>query len=219
MNNFYGVLISFVYFFSLIGISTILTKQKILQGEFSRKFIHINASNWWFIAMNFFDNAWMAAIAPAAFIAVNYYSFKHQTFKAMERNGSKKDLGSVYYVISLLILTLLTFGNEFELVGAIGILTMGYGDGFSAIIGEKFGKTKIKVGETFKTLEGTLVVIFFGFAISGFVFIYIGDAWWGVKALIIGVVSGLIELFTKDGFDNISLPLGAALLSYLLMIV
>jgi len=219
LNNFYGVVISLVYFFSLIGISTILTKKKILQGESSRKFIHINASNWWFIAMYFFDNAWIASIVPAIFIVINYYSFKNQTFKAMERNGSKKDLGSVYYVISLLILTLLTFGNEFELFGAIGILTMGYGDGFSAIIGEKFGKTKIKVGENLKSLEGTLIVIFFGFAISGFVFLYIGDAWWGVKALIIGIMSGLLELYTKDGFDNISLPLGVSFLSYLLMLV
>lgn len=219
MNNLYGILISFTYIFSLIGISTILTNLKILNGESSRKFIHINVSHWWFIAIFFFDNAWIAAIVPASFIVINYVSYKNQTFKAMERDGSKKDLGTVYYVISLLIITLFTLGNNLESVGAIGILTLGYGDGFAAIIGEKYGKTKIKIGSNFKSLEGTLMVVFFGFAISGFVFASMGDTWWSVKALLIGVVSGLLELYTKEGFDNITLPLGVSYLSYLLMLI
>lgn len=219
MNNLYGLLISFAYIFSLIGISTILTNLKILNGESSRKFIHINVAHWWFIALFFFDNAWIAAIIPASFIVINYVSYKNQTFKAMERNGSKKDLGTVYYVISLLIITLFTFGHGLESIGAIGILTLGYGDGFAAIIGKKYGKTKIKVGNNIKSLEGTLVVIFFGFAISGFVFASMGDAWWIIKALLIGIVSGIVELYTQEGFDNITLPLGVSLLSYLFMLV
>lgn len=219
MNNIYGLIISFVYIFALIGISTILSNKKILDGESSRKFIHIMVSNWWFIAMYFFENIWIAAITPAAFVAINYYSYKNQTFKAMERDGSKKDLGTVYYVVSLLILTLLTIGTSYEYIGAIGILTLGYGDGFAAVVGEKFGKTKIKVGNSFKSVEGSLMVLFFGFAISGFVFASMGDAWWILKAILVGVVSAALELYTKDGFDNITLPLGASLLSYLLMLV
>ncbi len=219
MNNVYGLIVSFAYIFVIIGISTALSAKKIFNGESSRKFIHIMVSNWWFIAMFFFDNVWMAAITPAAFVIINTYSYKNQTFKAMERDGSKKDLGTVYYVISLLILTLVTFTRGLEAIGAIGILTMGYGDGFAAVVGEKFGNTKIKIGSGFKSIEGSLMVFFFGFAISGFVFASMGDAWWGVKALCVGVVSAALELYTKDGFDNITLPLGASLLSYLLMLV
>ncbi|MBS3991645.1 MAG: hypothetical protein KGZ51_06180 [Erysipelothrix sp.] len=219
MNNIYGLIISFVYIFALIGISTVLSNKKIFDGESSRKFIHIMVSNWWFIAIFFFDNVWFAAITPAAFVGINYYSYKNQTFKAMERDGSKKDLGTVYYVISLLILTLVTMGNDLESIGAIGILTLGYGDGFAAVVGEKRGKTKIKIGDHFKSLEGTLMVAFFGFAISGFVFASTGDSFWIIKAILVGLVSASLELYTKDGFDNITLPLGASLLSYLLMLV
>lgn len=219
MNNIIGLIVSFVYIFLLIGVSTLLASKKIFNGESSRKFIHIMVSNWWFIAMFYFDNVWMAAITPAAFVAINYYSYKNQTFKAMERDGSKKDLGTVYYVISLLILTLATFTRGLEAIGAIGILTMGYGDGFAAVIGEKYGSTKLNIGSTVKSLEGSLMVFFFGFAISGFVFASTGDAWWGIKALLVGFVSAALELYTKDGFDNITLPLGTSLLSYLLMLV
>lgn len=219
MNNVIGLLVSFAYIFVVIGISTVLSAKKVFDGESSRKFIHIMVSNWWFIAMFYFDNVWMAAITPAAFVAINYYSYKNQTFKAMERDGSKKDLGTVYYVVSLLILTLVTFTRGLEAIGAIGILTMGYGDGFAAVVGEKFGKTKIKIGSVTKSVEGSLMVFFFGFAISGFVFASMGDAWWGVKALIVGLASSALELYTKDGFDNITLPLGASLISYLLMLV
>lgn len=219
MNNVVGLLVSFVYIFIVIGMSTLLANKKILNGESSRKFIHIMVSNWWFIAMFFFNNVWMAAITPAAFVVINYYSYKNQTFKAMERNGSKKDLGTVYYVISLLILTLATFTRGLESIGAIGILTMGYGDGFAAVIGEKYGATKIKIGQTTKSLEGSLMVFFFAFIISGFVFASNGDAWWVAKALMIGIVGTLLELYTKDGFDNLTLPLGTSLLSYILMLV
>jgi len=219
MNNWIGLGASFGFVFVVIGLSTLLSTLKVLDGESSRKFIHIMVSNWWFIAMFFFDNVWFAAITPAAFVVINYYSYKNQTFKAMERDGSKKDLGTVYYAISLFVLTVATFSNGLEAIGAIGILTMGYGDGFAAVVGEKFGKTKLNIGNTVKSIEGSLMVFFFGFAIAGFVFASMGDAWWGVKALLIGVVSTGLELCTKDGFDNLTLPIGVSLMSYLLMLV
>jgi len=219
MNNWIGLGASFGFVFVVIGLSTLLSTLKVLDGESSRKFIHIMVSNWWFIAMFFFDNVWFAAITPAAFVVINYYSYKNQTFKAMERDGSKKDLGTVYYAISLFVLTVATFSNGLEAIGAIGILTMGYGDGFAAVVGEKFSKTKLNIGNTVKSIEGSLMVFFFGFAIAGFVFASMGDAWWGVKALLIGVVSTGLELCTKDGFDNLTLPIGVSLMSYLLMLV
>ncbi len=72
MNNWIGLGISFGFVFVVIGLSTLLSTLKVLDGESSRKFIHIMVSNWWFIAMFFFDNVWFAAITPAAFVVINY---------------------------------------------------------------------------------------------------------------------------------------------------
>jgi hypothetical protein len=137
MNNFLGIIISVLFVFIVIGISTLLTKKNILKDEGSRKFIHIGVSNWWIIAMLFFDNNIYASIVPALFVILNYISYKKNIFTAMERDGSKEDLGTVYYAISLFILSLITFKNiNYSYIGALGILTMGYGDGFAAVIGK-----------------------------------------------------------------------------------
>ena len=157
MNNIYGIICSFIFVAAVLGLSTYLSSRGIIKGEGSRKLIHIGVSNWWIIAMVFFDNPFFAALVPAIFIAINYISYKKQLIKAMERNGGKKDLGTVYYAVSLFILALLSFSEKGEpYIGAIGILVMGYGDGIAAVIGEKLGKIPLGPMKAVKTIKVTL---------------------------------------------------------------
>ena len=55
MRNIYGLVLSIVYIGLVIGISGIFSKAS---KEASRKFIHIMLSNWWIIAIVFFDSPW-----------------------------------------------------------------------------------------------------------------------------------------------------------------
>ena len=162
MVNVVGIIVSILFIFGIIGISSLLNKLNILANEDSRKFIHVGVANWWIVAMIFFNNNIYASIVPALFVIINYISYKKQIFKAMERDGSKNDLGTVYFALSLMILALITFKNtEFSYIGALGILVMGYGDGFAAIIGVKYGKYKFKVLGNNKSLEGSLAMFYF----------------------------------------------------------
>ena len=110
MNNIIGVGVSIVF------IAIIMLAGKMFEKagkEASRKFIHIMLSNWWIIAIVFFDNMWFAALLPAVFVVINYVSFKTDLIKVMERDEgdvNKDSLGTVYYAISLLVLALVTFG-------------------------------------------------------------------------------------------------------------
>ena len=110
MNNIFGLLVSLLY----VGIIIVSAKVFEKAGkEASRKYIHIMLSNWWIIAMIFFDNMFWAAAAPAIFVIINYLSYKKGIIKVMERDDSddnKESLGTVYYALSLLILALITFG-------------------------------------------------------------------------------------------------------------
>ncbi|WP_352418257.1 diacylglycerol/polyprenol kinase family protein [Proteiniborus sp.] len=215
MNSIAGILISIVFVFLIIGISSLLSKSNIISKEGSRKFIHVGVSNWWIIAMIFFDNNICAAIVPGLFVLINYASYKKQIFSAMERDGSKKDLGTVYYAISLLILALITFKNkELSYIGALGILIMGYGDGFAAIIGTKYGKHKFRVLGNIKSIEGSLAMFVFSFVVS-VIILYIFDP---VNVLYIGLLvallSTILEMFSPMGLDNLTVPLGSALFYY-----
>ena len=213
MNNIYGIIFSFIFVAVVLGISTLLSSKGVIKGEGSRKFIHIGVCNWWIIAMVFFDNPFYAALVPGVFIAVNYMSYKKQLIKAMERNGDKKDLGTVYYAVSLFILALLSFGdNRTPYIGAIGILVMGYGDGIAAIIGERLGKVPFGPKKSGKTLEGTL-----GMFLASYIVVYIITSLFsplnpfGVS-FVLALYGTLAELYTPNGFDNLTVPLGTALL-------
>ena len=221
-NNLLGIIISLLFVFCIIGISTILTKKKIISGEVSRKFIHIGVCNWWIIAMIFFDNRYYAAIVPALFVVINYISYKYQVIEAMERDGGKKDLGTVYYAISLLILALFTVGEGNNgYIGALGILTMGYGDGLAAVVGTFKGTKYTLIGENLKSKEGTFTMLVVTFTVITLVLGICTDITIvGVILYSLGlsIVATLLELFTPHGLDNLTVPIGVSLIYYLVSI-
>jgi len=217
MNNLIGIIISIIFVFVVIGISTLLTKKNILKDEGSRKFIHIGVSNWWIIAMIFFDNYIYASIVPALFVVLNYVSYKKNLFTAMERGGGKEDLGTVYYAISLFILSLITFKNtNYSYIGALGILTMGYGDGFAAVIGKKYGRKKFEVFGSKKSLIGSMTMFIATFIVSYIILSIFNPTSKLFYSFILAFSATLLELFTPKGFDNLSVPLGTSMIYYVL---
>jgi phytol kinase len=151
------------------------------------------------------------------FVFINYISYRKNVFKAMERDGSSRDLGTVYYAISLLILAFVSFAYKVPYLGGIGILVMGYGDGFAALIGTKFGKHSFKKYGLSKSLEGSITVFVFALLISGIFFGIYSSNLWVIKSLVIAVSATIIELISPNGFDNLSLPLLVSLISWALV--
>lgn len=211
MQTLIGIVVSNVFVLVCIGISTLFEKKKWMSGEGTRKFVHIAVSNWWFIAMYYFDTAITAAIVPVMFVIVNYYSYKKQLFTSIERGGGVKDLGTVYYATALVVLSLWSFGMGRPEIGGIGILIMGYADGFAAVVGTKFGKTPLIHG---KSVEGTLTaVIMATVVVMGFNAVY-GLGLSGAQMIIIAISATLFELFTPLGLDNLTVPIGSSLIAY-----
>ena len=84
-----------------------------INPEYSRKEIHIMLGNFYFIALLYFTEWYFACLGPFIFIFINYFSIKYQLIKLMLRHEKikdkskvKKDYGTVYYAISLTILTI-----------------------------------------------------------------------------------------------------------------
>lgn len=212
--NILGIVVSIVFVVGIIAICTLFEKKGLLSGEGSRKFIHIGVSNWWFIAMFYFDSPFWAALVPLLFVFVNYYSYKHQMIKSMERGGGKEDLGTVYYAISLLILAIWTFSIESPYIGGLGILAMGYGDGFAAIIGQKWPTPKLFLK---KSLSGSLTVVIITTILAYVCFQMFSPSIPLYFTWVIGLIAGLLELYTPKGLDNLSLPIGVSLIYYILI--
>lgn len=216
MSNIIGV------FISIIFVGLIIVSAKLFEKagkEATRKYIHIMLSNWWIIAMIFFDNMWWAASVPALFVIVNYVSYKTNLIKIMERDeGSeeKESLGTVYYAISLFILALLTFGPiNNPLIGLCGIIVMGYGDGLAAVIGKAVKSKEYKIGSSKKSVAGSSAMFIVTLIIMTGFFYYMNANLWMIKAIVIATVMTFVEAACPKGTDNLSVPLLTSLLALL----
>jgi phytol kinase len=217
MSNIIGIIMSFGFIFLVIILSSILSKRKLLGTEGSRKFIHIGVSNWWIIAMIFFDNILAASIVPVAFIIINFVSYKFNLIKAMERNESKNDLGTVYFPISLLILVILSFSSySAPYVGALGILIMGYGDGLAAVIGKRIKSPKFYIMGNKKSISGCITMFAASFIISAVIIWIYSPAYLLIKALSIALFAAVIEGATPYGLDNLTVPILSSILYQIL---
>lgn len=213
MKNILGIIASYIFIAIIIILAKFLKKSG---EESSRKFIHIMLSNWWFIAMYFFENALWASIVPLSFVIINYISYKKNLISVMERE-SQDGLGTVYYAISLLILAIITFGiTKNPEIGLCSTLIMGYGDGLAGVIGKKVKSIEYKIGNTKKTLAGSLTMFIITFIIVATFAGFTGINLWIIKSIITAVILTIIEAISIKGTDNLSIPISACVLLFLM---
>ena len=206
MRNIFGLVVSFLF----IGIVIVSAKLFEKAGkEASRKYIHIVLSNWWIIAMVFFDSPYWAMIGPIIFVFINYASYKFNIIKAMERDEGEKDgLGTVYYALSLLILALATFGPlQNPIIGLVGVAVMGYADGMAAIVGKGIDSPEYSVNGNKKTLAGSATMFIISLIIIFGALSYLGVANCFVKAIIMAIITTIVEGVSIKGTDNLTIPL------------
>ncbi|PZO51647.1 MAG: phosphatidate cytidylyltransferase, partial [Phormidesmis priestleyi] len=95
---------------------------------------------------------------------------------------------------------------------AIGILTMTWGDGLAALVGQRFGVHPYQIWGEKKSWEGSLTMLVVSFAVCAGILFGVqgaGAATW-VAALVGAIAATLLESASKYGIDNLSVPLGTA---------
>lgn len=212
MRNVFGLVISFVFIAIVIASAKLFEKAG---KEASRKYIHIVLSNWWIIAMVFFDSPYFAMIGPTIFVFVNYASYKFNIIKSMERDEEERDgLGTVYYAITLLVLAILCFGplKEYKgiwgpILGLAAVAVMGYADALASIIGRSIKSPSYKISTTTKTLAGSVAMCATTFIIMSGVLAYLSIPYWFFKALSIAIIDMVLEGISIKGTDNLTVPL------------
>lgn len=215
-HHIMGIIVSFIYVFSVIFLAKFLER---FGKEASRKAVHILVCNWWLLAMVFFDSPIWAAVVPACFVVLNYLSYRFQLFSSMERGAGKGDLGTVYYAISLLLLALITFGPlNNPVVGGVGILIMGYGDGLAAVVGTRWPKVPYKLLGSEKTLSGSLTMLMASFLVTLILLAATGQDQVLVPAITLAVLATVLEAATPLGLDNLTVPLISAGAYYYLFV-
>ncbi len=203
-------LYSYGFVIGILLLTTLLEKRQIVGDEGARKLIHVAVAHWYILAMFTFDNAFLVTIIPLTFVLINYLSHRFNLLSAMERDQEDRhDLGTVYYAISLTIITFIAFYFDYRLEGLFAVLAMGYGDGFGAILGKRYGKKKVF---HHKSYVGSFAMLFFTLLIGLIIF---SSQWHFI--ILIAVIATFLEMFTVNGYDNLSVPLMIFFLSVVIL--
>ncbi len=221
MENFIGLAVSMAYILTVLGIATLVAHFTKGASESSRKLVHILVGNWVFITP-LFNDLWAVVLVPFTFIIINSLSLKFNLIKAMERND--ESLGTVYYAVSLFVLSGAGFILNWRMLPYVGILTMAYGDGLAAVVGQKWGKKKPFAFAKDKTWAGSMMVGLAAFvATAASIYFFNGDSLMPVVeipmifviATLTALVAMFIELTGQKGCDNLTLPIGSGLFASL----
>lgn len=155
-----GLILSYVYAFSLLLIIEGLGKRLNWPQNISRKIIHIGAGMWVWGILYFFDELRWGVIPFATFIILNYLFYRKQTFAQMDTEKSTP--GTVYFAISITLLFLLFWrpAGPVDLIpiAIAGIMAMTWGDASASLVGEPWGRKKYTVFGHSRSWLGTAVM-------------------------------------------------------------
>lgn len=103
-------------------------------------------------------------------------------------------------------------GPECKYMAAAAMMAWGPGDGMAAIVGITWGKKKLsgKMIEGTKTVEGTVAMGVTSFICTAVTLVLLSEMAWYIilpASLVIGVIAAFTELFTKKGWDTITVPM------------
>jgi phytol kinase len=213
-----GLAASYAFVFGFIGGATALMRSDVLRASAARKVIHIGVAHWWLIAMALMDDPWVASVGPASFIVINALALRLQLLPAMDEGADRRNLGTIYFPISLLVLVNLCWRGVMPVwVGGIAVLVLGWGDGLAALVGEGSGAPGFRVWGGRKTVAGTVLMFSASFIIT-LTFTLVFNTRYAAPgpavgvAAIVAAAATAVELFTPFGIDNLTVPLAVAAL-------
>ena len=211
-ENILGEIICFLFIFFVFIIAIPLYK---IKPEYSRKEIHIMLGNFYFIALLYFSEWYFACFGPFLFIFVNYFSVKYNLIKLMLRHTLekkvlkiKKDYGTVYYAISLTIITIYSWKKGKPEIGLGPFLSMAFGDGLACVFGGAINSPYRLIFGSKKSLVGCFTMFLVSFLIFCIFFFYYNYQFWLIKGCFMGLISMILEAFSPFGTDNLTVPLG-----------
>jgi len=236
-NDLLGIILFFAYFFVTGLLPIILRIYFKAPFELVRKMLHLVITLSIFPLLYFFSTWFMAVLAAFLLVLIMYPVLKwvedSSFFKrvAVEREGGefKKSL----VIVQLSIATQLfifwgLLGEDWKYVAIVSVLAWGLGDAAAALVGKSFGRRKVqhKLVDGMKTVEGSHSMLIVS-SLAAFIVLLMhgGSPWYFslVVAFIVGIVSSVVELFSRRGMDTLTVPFSAgftaltllALLSFL----
>lgn len=210
-----SVSIATTYLGILILLAELLSRWLKTDFELTRKIVHIGTGNiiilaWW-LNISSLILVWAAVVASIIAI-ISYFLPILPSVNSVGR----KSLGTLFYAVSIGILSGLFWQEGLRLYSAIGILVMSYGDGMAALVGRKWGRHPYQILGNQKSWEGSLTMALVSFVV-GLTVLSLAGGWQGKNlliALIMSICATILETISQIGIDNLTVPIVSAIICY-----
>lgn len=215
MNNFLGLLLAFLYIFSIIGIAEALGRWRGYGNNFTRKFIHIGVGMLSWLVPFLFDSPWPFVFSCALFAILTFLDWRYNFFSSMACDD-RSNLGTVYFPLAAAVATLIFWEEPPLMVAALMPLT--WGDGLASVIGRAYGVNRYVIFGLQRSLEGSTT-----FFIMGGIFTWL--ALWVIPgnpvispqeaigpALVTLLATTLVEAVSPWGIDNLTVSATAIII-------
>ena len=202
----------------LIGISELLYQFFKLKAETSRKFLHVSGGLTCLLLPTFFNSHWwILALTTSAFLLL-LSTFIMNMLQSVHKT-KRKSIGSVIFPIPVYCCFLAASSLHNNLLFYLPVSLLAISDTSAEIAGTRWGYFTKQFFNGQKTLAGTLA--FFGTAILiCFCWLWYYDL--PVQSIIAGafvisIFASLAELFTLKGWDNLTIPLIAGVIIWVII--
>ena len=196
---------------AILVLEEIFYKNKILEGEYLRKFVHITAGS--FIALWPWLIDWyhlqLIGLAMAAFIWLNH------RIKRIHASGDvhRKTYGFYLFALTVAVTPFLTHN---KIIFALALLNMALADGIAAVAGTAYGrKYEYTIFHHVKSVVGTMAFWLVSLGILGCGLLFLQASLdfgnYFVLILILPPLLAALENVAVFGLDNIVVPVALVL--------
>lgn len=185
--------------------------------EISRKVVHIGTGNVILVAWWLHIPAWIGISAGVLSGAIALISYQIPILPSINSVG-RKSLGTFFYAVTIGVLIGWFWPINLPQYAALGILVMTWGDGLAAVIGQNFGRHPYEIWGIRKSWEGSLTMLGVSYLVCSLILLSVqGNIWqtW-VVSIIVAAIATALEMFSKFGIDNLTVPLSSAALAFFL---
>ncbi len=223
MMSVSGDVLGLVFVYGYVAVLLVVT-EKVFSKRYpvgSRKALHILVGNIAFL-LPVFETRWvMAFLAAGPFIVLTFLMSPYSPIEKIRGKTSQAGhgLGLVYYAITWTVLAFLFFDRQ--VVIAIAILAMSYGDGCASLVGLRYPGRLYRVFTDVKSVSGSVTMFLATFVVMILAVLYYGELLsTDVFFILLGIaaIAAVAEGATPRGLDNLSVPFVAAGLYWLLLL-
>lgn len=211
---FFQALVVVAWLAAVGGLSEVLRRSGY-GPEITRKVVHIGAGHVILIAWWLSVPAWSGIAASVVFSLVALLSYRFPILPGINSVG-RKSLGTFFYALSIGLLISWFWPIAQPQYAAIGILTMTWGDGLAALVGQRFGAHSYQIWGEKKSLEGSLTMLVVSYVVCAGILLWVQGpvtATW-VIAGVAAIMATALESASKYGVDNLSVPMGTAAMCF-----